>query len=93
MKGRLLKLREAHKTGGSASVCSILWAGDGDRLVTAASSEPSISIHDQSQPSNPAKVLRHHKDGVTALALSPNSKSLASGSIDHSVKLYSFPGK
>ncbi|ONK68237.1 uncharacterized protein A4U43_C05F9120 [Asparagus officinalis] len=91
MKGRSLKLREAHKTNGIASVCSILWSGDGHRLITRRRVRSVHLIHDQSQPSKAATSLRYHKDGVTALALSPNSTSLASGSIDHSVKLYTFP--
>ncbi|KAG1326667.1 WD repeat and HMG-box DNA-binding protein 1 [Cocos nucifera] len=91
MKARSVRLREAHKGSGSASHCSILWDLDGRHLVTASASDPSVSIHDVSQPSKPAKVLQHHRDGVTALALNANSSSLATGSIDHSVKLYSFP--
>ncbi|OMO67961.1 hypothetical protein CCACVL1_20168, partial [Corchorus capsularis] len=91
MKIKSLKLREAHKGSGSASFCSISWDLKASHLVTASSSEPSISIHDHLLPSNTPRVLRHHRDGVTALALSPNSTCLASGSIDHSVKLYKFP--
>ncbi|EOY22185.1 Transducin family protein / WD-40 repeat family protein isoform 1 [Theobroma cacao] len=92
MKIKSLKLREAHKGSANASFCSILWDLNAHHLVTASSSEPSISIHDPLLPSNPPRVLRHHRDGVTALALSPNSTCLSSGSIDHSVKLYKFPG-
>ncbi|KAK1565318.1 hypothetical protein Q3G72_024025 [Acer saccharum] len=94
MKVRSLKLREAHKSGatGNGSFCSILWDLQAHHLVTASSSETTISVHDPLPTSNPPKILRHHRDGVTALALSPNSTCLASGSIDHSVKLYKFPG-
>ncbi|KAJ6749212.1 WD REPEAT AND HMG-BOX DNA BINDING PROTEIN [Salix purpurea] len=96
MKVRSLKLREAHKSingnnDNNPSFCSVLWDQQAHHLVTASSSDPSISIHDPLIPSNPPKILRHHRDGVTALALSPNSTCLASGSIDHSVKLYKFP--
>ncbi|KAL5749016.1 hypothetical protein ACOSQ2_026313 [Xanthoceras sorbifolium] len=94
MKVRSLKLREAHKSAatGNGSFCSILWDLQSHHLVTASSSETAISVHDSLLPSNTPKILRHHRDGVTALALSPNSTCLASGSIDHSVKLYKFPG-
>jgi WD40 repeat protein len=96
MKVRTLKLREAHKSINgnndiNPSFCSVLWDQQALHLVTASSSDPSISIHDPLLPSNPPKILRHHRDGVTALALSPNSTCLASGSIDHSVKLFKFP--
>ncbi|XP_021909372.1 WD repeat and HMG-box DNA-binding protein 1 [Carica papaya] len=93
MKVRALKLREAHKAAanGGASFCSVLWDQKAEHLVTASSSDPGISIHDHLIPSNAPKILRHHRDGVTALALSPNSTCLASGSVDHSVKLYKFP--
>ncbi|XP_062116825.1 protein ENHANCER OF LHP1 1 [Humulus lupulus] len=94
MKVRSMKLREAHKapSNGRPSFCSVLWDQQARHLVTASSSDPTISIHDPLLPSAAPKLLRHHRDGVTALALSPNSTCLASGSVDHSVKLYKFPG-
>ncbi|KAL2321180.1 hypothetical protein Fmac_030149 [Flemingia macrophylla] len=93
MKIRSVKLREAHAAkGGGASFCSVLWDQKAQHLVTASSSDLSICIHDPLFPSLSPKTLRHHRDGVTALALSPNSTCLASGSLDHSVKLYKFPG-
>ncbi|CAN1840054.1 Protein ENHANCER OF LHP1 1 [Linum perenne] len=96
MKIRTLKLREVHKPNAyganeSSSFCSILWDNQARHLVTASSSDTGISIHDALLPSNTPKILRHHRDGVTALALSPNSTCLASGSVDNSVKLYKFP--
>ncbi|CAI0412559.1 unnamed protein product [Linum tenue] len=98
MKIRTLKLQEAHKPSSAygaangSSFCSILWDQQARHLVTASSSDSGISIHDALLPSTTPKILRHHRDGVTALALSPNSTCLASGSIDNSVKLYKFPG-
>ncbi|KAF9593767.1 hypothetical protein IFM89_025392, partial [Coptis chinensis] len=97
MKMRCIKLNEsAHKkkNTNNASFCSILWDLEAKHLVTSSSSDSSIIIHDDfvSQNNNSPKILRHHKDGVTALAISPNSTCLASASIDHSVKLYRFPG-
>ncbi|CAN7022344.1 unnamed protein product [Brassica rapa subsp. trilocularis] len=93
MKSRTLKLREAHKVCGSgAAFCSILWDQKAQHFVTSSSSDPSISVHDGRSPSSsPPTILRHHQDGVTALALSQDSSFLASGSIDHCVKLYKFP--
>lgn len=93
MKIRSVKMREAHPPkGGRVSFCSVVWDQKAEHLVTASSSEASISIHNPLLPSAAPKILRHHRDGVTALALSPNSTCLASGSVDHSVKLYKFPG-
>ncbi|XP_054806896.1 protein ENHANCER OF LHP1 1 isoform X1 [Prosopis cineraria] len=94
MKIRSVKLREAHQaaSNGRPSSCSVLWDQQAQHLVTACSSDVSISIHDPLLLSSAPKVLTHHRDGVTALALSPNSTCLASGSVDHSVKLYKFPG-
>lgn len=99
MKIRTIKLREAHSSSsnssgenGGSSFCSILWDQQAKHIVTASSSDTSICIHDPLFPSVSPKVLRNHRDGVTSLALSPNSTCLASGSIDHSVKLYKFPG-
>lgn len=88
-----MKMREAHtQKGGRASFCSLVWDQKAEHLVTASSSDVSVSIHNPLLPSAAPKILRHHRDGVTALALSPNSTCLASGSVDHSVKLYKFPG-
>lgn len=93
MKVRSIKLRDAHNQKGSrSSFCSVVWDQQGQHLVTASSSDASISIHDPLLPSASPRILRHHRDGVTALALSPNSTCLASGSVDRSVKLYKFPG-
>lgn len=100
-----MKLREAHKTtdNASTSFCSVIWNSDATHFVTASSSDPSILIHDyasfssqqkqqlSSRNQNP-KVLQVHKDGVTSLAISPDSMCLASGSVDHSVKIHEFPG-
>ncbi|KAM1037125.1 hypothetical protein ACFX2J_031728 [Malus domestica] len=94
MKIRTLKLREAHKptsSGGGPSYCSVLWNQQAYHVVTASSSDPTIAIHDSLILSSPPKLLRHHRDSVTALALSPNSTCLTSGSVNHSVKLYKFP--
>ncbi|XP_073059203.1 protein ENHANCER OF LHP1 1-like [Primulina eburnea] len=89
-----MKLPEAHKNGENLrpSFCSILWDSEADHIVTASSADNSICIHDAVSPSNPPKILDNHREGVTVLALSPDSTCLASGSLDHSVKLYEFPG-
>ncbi|KAI3970779.1 hypothetical protein MKX01_024426 [Papaver californicum] len=94
MKARCIKLKEAHKSiiNGSVSTCCILWDLKSEHLVTSSTSDTSISIRDSLLPSKPPKLLAHHKEGVTALALNPKSTCLASGSLDHSVKLYTFPG-
>lgn len=96
MKHRSLKLKEAHKAsgggGGRAALCSIIWDPEGRHLVTASAADQCVLIHFLDQQSKPPKALDHHKEGVTALAFSPSSNSFASGSVDHSVKLYSFPG-
>ncbi|XP_077215242.1 transducin family protein / WD-40 repeat family protein [Tasmannia lanceolata] len=92
MKGRSMKLKEAHKSNGVSSFCSILFDLESHHRITSSASDSSISIHNLLDPSKPTKFIRNHKEGVTALSLSPNSTCLASGSLDHSVKLYKFPG-
>lgn len=93
MKVKPVKLRESHKNSnnGKPSFCSVLWDNYSTHIVTSSSSDSSISIYDSLLLSTPSKNLRHHRDGVTALSLSPNSTCLASGSIDRTVKLYKFP--
>ncbi|CAO2818425.1 unnamed protein product [Amaranthus hypochondriacus] len=93
MKVKPVKLREAHKNtnNGKPSVCSVLWDNKSTHIVTSSSSDSSIFIYESLLLSTPLKNLRYHQDGVTALAVSPNSTCLASGSIDRTVKLYKFP--
>lgn len=99
MKGRAVKLRDAHKVG-SPALCSAAWGPGGQHVVTASAADTDILIHDAGSVvpggrvsgSSPIATIRIHKDGVTALAISPApSGSLASGSIDHSVKFCTFP--
>ena len=93
MKVKPVKLREAHKNtnNGKPSICSVLWDNKSTHIATSSSSDSSIFIYESLLLSTPLKNLRYHQDGVTALALSPNSTCLASGSIDRTVKLYKFP--
>ncbi|KAI4341478.1 hypothetical protein MLD38_026197 [Melastoma candidum] len=83
MKSPSVKLREAHKPppSGRVSFSSILWDHQALHLVTVSSSDASISVHDPLLPSDTPKILSHHRDGGTSLAISPNSTCLASGSI------------
>ncbi|KAL6594289.1 hypothetical protein ACP70R_048482 [Stipagrostis hirtigluma subsp. patula] len=103
MKARAVKLREAHKPGAPA-LCTAVWGPGGQHVVTASAADTAVLIHDAAavaaagggggRGSGPAPLatVRLHKDGVTALAVAPGSGgSLASGSVDHSVKFYTFP--
>ncbi|RLN35460.1 WD repeat and HMG-box DNA-binding protein 1 [Panicum miliaceum] len=99
MKGRAVKLREAHKSG-SPALCSAAWGPGGQHVVTASAADTAVLIHDAAallaggrvSGLAPLATMRLHKDGVTALAVAPGpGGSLASGSIDHSVKFYTFP--
>ncbi|CAO2044836.1 unnamed protein product [Urochloa humidicola] len=99
MKGRQVKLREAHKSG-SPALCSAVWAPDGQHVVTASAADTAVLIHDaaallaggRGSGVAPLSTIRLHKEGVTALAIAPGpGGSLASGSIDHSIKFYTFP--
>ncbi|PAN11499.1 hypothetical protein PAHAL_2G176200 [Panicum hallii] len=99
MKRRAVKLLEAHKSG-SPALCSAAWGPGGQHVVTASAADTAVLIHDAaalhagSRVSGlaPLATMRLHKDGVTALAVAPGpGGSLASGSIDHSVKFYTFP--
>ncbi|XP_066377432.1 LOW QUALITY PROTEIN: protein ENHANCER OF LHP1 1 [Miscanthus floridulus] len=99
MKGRVVKLREAHKAG-SPALCCASWGPSGQHVVTASAADTAVLIHDaatvlaggRGSGSSPVATIRLHKDGVTALAVAPGpSGSLASGSMDHSIKFYTFP--
>nr|CAB3498110.1 unnamed protein product [Digitaria exilis] len=99
MKGRAVKLREAHKSS-SPALCSAAWGPGGQHVVTASAADTAVLIHDaaallaggRGSGLAPLTMIRLHKDGVTALAIAPGAGgSLASGSIDHSVKFFTFP--
>ncbi|CAM6122605.1 unnamed protein product [Calypogeia fissa] len=85
-----VKLTEAH-TGG-ARAC-IVWDVHGKALVTAGE-DARLLVHSlggsAEQPPLAAKVL--HQMAVTALCMAPNGHTLATASLDKSVKLYSYPG-
>ncbi|KAF3781211.1 WD repeat and HMG-box DNA-binding protein 1 [Nymphaea thermarum] len=91
MKGGKVELREAHKSvDGAPSHCCLVWDGHGERIVTAGP-DSTVIIHPYPLSSSSSSVtLRQHNYAVTALAVSPNSTSLASAS--RSVKLFTFPG-
>ncbi|CAN6446726.1 unnamed protein product [Victoria cruziana] len=90
MKGGKVELRDAHKSvDGVPSHCSLVWDGHGERIVTAGP-DSTVIIRPYPLSSSSSLTLRQHNSAVTALAVSPNSTSLASAS--RSVKLFTFPG-
>lgn len=80
------KFTEAHGKGPRAC---ILWDNQGQDIITAGA-DARLLIHKSGGESLTPSVL--HQKAVTSLALSPNGLLLASASLDHSVKLYSYPG-
>lgn len=90
MKGGKVELRDSHKSvDGVPSHCSLVWDGHGERIVTAGP-DSTVIIRPYPLSSSSSLTLRQHNSAVTALAVSPNSTSLASAS--RSVKLFTFPG-
>ena len=73
--------------------CCIAWDIEGQNLVTSTS-HAHFFFHSSSSSPAPAPLhrLSHHRTAVTSIAVSPSGRSVASGSLDHSVKLYSYPG-
>ncbi|MCO5577428.1 hypothetical protein L7F22_031260 [Adiantum nelumboides] len=73
--------------------CCIAWDREGAHLISS-NSRSTIFIHSwpASSPLSPLRRLAHHRSSITGLALSPSGSSLASCSLDHSVKLFSYPG-
>ena len=66
MKGRAIKLREAHKAS-SPAFCSVAWAPGGQHVVTASAAEVAILIHDAAAVSATmglAKLYGHLRDKV-----------------------------
>lgn len=89
MAAASLKLAEAH--GGGARAC-IVWDVQGKALATAGG-DARLLVHNVASPDEPplaASVL--HQKAVTALCMAPNGHTLASASLDKTVKLYSYPG-
>ncbi|MCO5611416.1 hypothetical protein L7F22_065669 [Adiantum nelumboides] len=73
--------------------CCIAWDREGAHLIST-NSRSTIFIHSwpASSPLSPLRRLVHHRSAITGPALSPSGSSLASCSLDHSVKLFSYPG-
>ncbi|KAL3687304.1 hypothetical protein R1sor_013613 [Riccia sorocarpa] len=84
--GKQPRFSEAHGKGTRAC---ILWDNQGNDIVTAGT-DARIIIHKATGETVVPSVL--HQKPVTSLALSPNGLLLASASIDHTVKLYTYPG-
>eukprot|EP00250_Pteridium_aquilinum_P004246 c14470_g2_i1 orf=1-1761(-) len=93
----MVEAEDAGASGASSSergdgVCCIVWDCEGTHLISS-NSHSTLFFHTWPPPSPlvPLRRLAHHRSAITALALSPSGGSLASGSLDHSVKLFSYP--
>jgi WD40 repeat protein len=95
-KGQQVRQINAHTTPAAPIYC-IAWTPDGKQLLTG-SMDHSMKLSDASS----GKLVREfkkfkekdfekgHRDAVFCLALSPDGKTLASGSSDHTLKLWSL---
>ncbi|KAJ7538304.1 hypothetical protein O6H91_11G042800 [Diphasiastrum complanatum] len=89
--GRSAKL-QLHDGHNGKGVTSILWDVQAEHLITSGS-DGRILIHKTGAPLPVLKdTLKHHSAAVTAIAINKQGRNLASGSVDHSVKLYAYPG-
>ncbi|KAI5078681.1 hypothetical protein GOP47_0006352 [Adiantum capillus-veneris] len=73
--------------------CCIAWDCEGAHLISS-NSHSTLFFHSWPASSSPGPLRRlaHHRSAITGLAFSPSGSSLASCSLDHSVKLFSYPG-
>lgn len=77
-------------TGHAGPVNEIVFSADGSRLI-AASGETGLYGEARIWSTADGKLLksiRGHKDAIYALALSPDNKTLATGSYDQAIKLW-----
>jgi cytochrome c len=72
-----------------AAVNAVAYLKDG-RIVTGGA-DGKIAIWTPGKP-DPDKVLEGHRGPVAALAVSPDGKTLASGSWDHTIRLWPLKG-
>ncbi len=82
----VVKRLEGHR----GNVNAIVWSADGAQLF-AASGESAVAGEVKQWSIADAKVLRTfsgHRDMIYALALSPDGKTLATGSYDQKIKLW-----
>jgi hypothetical protein len=70
-----------------ASVWSLAFIGDGARFA-AGVNEEDVAVWEAKSPREPAFLLEGHDGATQALAVSPLTQSLASGSADRTVKLW-----
>ncbi|MBS0241673.1 MAG: protein kinase [Proteobacteria bacterium] len=70
-------------------ILSLVFLGRPDR-VAASSADRAIAVWDASQQGAPQRVLEGHEDASRALAYASRGPFLASGSADHTVKLWNL---
>lgn len=82
--------------GVGAGIAAVLLLVDGKATAETASEEAQLnfSINPGGSPllQVPARLLNAHRSSVNALAISADGKTLASGSGDETIKIWSLPG-
>ncbi len=95
-KGNTLKQINAHtKPPTPAPIYSVVWSADGKQILTG-SLDQSIKLWDAAAGTmvrefkaySPKDFEKGHRDGVFAVAFSPDGKFIASGSSDRTIKLW-----
>jgi WD40 repeat protein len=94
-KGQPLRHINAHTTPAPAAVYCMAWSPDGKQVVSG-SFDHSLKLWDATTSAlirefkgfKEKSFEKGHKDGVFCVAFSPDGKLLASGSSDHTIKLW-----
>jgi WD40 repeat protein len=94
-KGQQVRQINAHVQPSVQAVYSVAWSPDG-KQIASGSNDATMKLWD----ANTGKLVREfraykpkdfekgHRDGIFCLAFSPDGRQLASGSSDHSIKLW-----
>ncbi len=74
-----------------ASIWSLTFLGSGARFAAGANDE-DVAVWETATPREPAFMLEGHDGPTQALAVSPQTQQLASGSSDRTVKVWNMQG-
>jgi WD40 repeat protein len=94
-KGQILKAINAHTTPAVSPVYCVAWSADGKQVVSG-SLDHSLKLWDAASGNlvrefkgyKDKEFEKGHRDGVFAVAFSPDDKLLVSGGSDHSIKMW-----
>jgi WD40 repeat protein/energy-coupling factor transporter ATP-binding protein EcfA2 len=82
---------QSHVLKTSSPVLSLTYSPDGSWLAAGLNAGSILAWNTAEPDAKPKEILGRHLSGVTALAFSPDSKTIASAAYDKTIRLAGFP--